>query len=78
MPLEDLVAAITAVRGLGPWTAGYLALRMGERDAFPASDLGLRRAASPAEPVTTAALLERAAGWRPFRASAAVRLWMSE
>ena len=35
LPLDDLVAAITAVPGLGPWTASYLALRMGERDAFP-------------------------------------------
>ena len=31
------------LRGLGPWTAHYLALRVGDPDAFPASDLGLRR-----------------------------------
>ena len=37
LPLDELIAAITAVPGLGPWTAGYLALRMGEADAFPAS-----------------------------------------
>ena len=79
LPLEALAAAITAVPGLGPWTASYLALRMGEADAFPASDLGLRRAASPgAVPLTTAALTERAEAWRPFRAAAAVRLWMTD
>ena len=64
--------------GLGPWTASYIALRMGERDAFPAADLGLRRAAgADGEPLTTAALAERAEPWRPHRAAAAVRLWMS-
>jgi AraC family transcriptional regulator of adaptative response / DNA-3-methyladenine glycosylase II len=79
LSLDELVAAITSVPGLGPWTAGYLALRMGERDAFPASDLGLRRAAAPGgEPLSTAALTERADAWRPFRAAAAVRLWMSD
>jgi AraC family transcriptional regulator of adaptative response / DNA-3-methyladenine glycosylase II len=79
LPLDDLVAAITAVPGLGPWTASYLALRMGERDAFPVADLGLRRAASrDGTPLSTAALAERAERWRPHRATAAVRLWMSE
>jgi AraC family transcriptional regulator of adaptative response / DNA-3-methyladenine glycosylase II len=79
LPLDDLIAAITAVPGLGPWTASYLALRMGERDAFPVADLGLRRAASrDGTPLSTAALAERAERWRPHRATAAVRLWMSE
>jgi AraC family transcriptional regulator of adaptative response / DNA-3-methyladenine glycosylase II len=76
LALEELMTAMTAVTGLGPWTAGYLALRMGERDAFPASDLGLRRAAGPGgAPLSTAALAARAERWRPFRAAAAVRLW---
>jgi len=76
---EELLAAITAVPGLGPWTASYLALRMGEHDAFPVADLGLRRAASPGdEPLTTAELAARAEAWRPHRAAAAVRLWTSE
>ena len=79
LPLDDLVAAITAVPGLGPWTASYLALRMGEGDAFPVADLGLRRASGRRRctPLTTAALAERAERWRPHRAAAAVRLWMS-
>ena len=79
MPLDELVTAITEVPGLGPWTASYLALRMGERDAFPVADLGLRRAAHPAgEPLSVAVLAARAERWRPHRAAAAVRLWMSE
>jgi AraC family transcriptional regulator of adaptative response / DNA-3-methyladenine glycosylase II len=74
--LDDLVAAITSVPGLGPWTASYLALRMGESDAFPVSDLGLRRAANRGgDPLATPALAERAEAWRPHRAAAAVRLW---
>ena len=42
--LDRLVASIQAIDGLGPWTAHYIALRLGERDAWPATDLGLRRA----------------------------------
>ncbi|MGQ0830670.1 MAG: AlkA N-terminal domain-containing protein [Microthrixaceae bacterium] len=76
LPQDDLVAAICAVPGLGPWTAGVIALRMGERDTFPAADLGLRRAANPGgEPLSTAALEARAEAWRPHRAAAALRLW---
>jgi 3-methyladenine DNA glycosylase/8-oxoguanine DNA glycosylase len=78
LPLPDLLAAIGAVRGLGPWTAGVIALRLGEPDAFPAADLGLRRAARPGSPLTTAELEERAEAWRPHRAAAALRLWLSE
>jgi AraC family transcriptional regulator of adaptative response / DNA-3-methyladenine glycosylase II len=76
LPTDELLRSITAIPGLGPWTASYLALRMGEPDAFPVSDLGLRRAASPnREPLAPAALADRAEAWRPFRAAAAVRLW---
>lgn len=74
--LDELVEAVCALRGLGPWTASYLALRMGQQDAFPAADLGLRRAASPASPLSTAALAARAEAWRPWRGQAAVRLWL--
>lgn len=79
LDLDDLLAAICAVPGLGPWTAGYLAMRMGEPDAFPAADLGLRRAASPdGDPLPTRTLSERAEAWRPHRALAAVHLWLSD
>jgi len=76
LPLDDLIAAICAVPGLGPWTASYVALRLGESDAFPAADLGLRRAANPAgDPLTTAELTTRAEAWRPHRGAAALHLW---
>jgi AraC family transcriptional regulator, regulatory protein of adaptative response / DNA-3-methyladenine glycosylase II len=74
--LDRLVATITAVDGLGPWTAQYLALRIGERDACPITDLGLRRALdghaqAPARPD------ELADRWRPWRALAVTHLWLA-
>lgn len=81
VPLEELVGAIAGVHGVGPWTAQYVALRMGQPDALPASDLGLRRAlAEPgAGPVLPSAadVTVRAGAWRPWRALAAVHLWTS-
>lgn len=71
--LDELVSSITALPGLGPWSAHYLAMRLGEGDAFPASDLGLRQAAG----LSARELEERAEGWRPWRALAAVHLWAS-
>ena len=64
--LDELVGSLTAIEGLGPWTANTLALRLGEPDAFPASDLGLQRA------LDAPTLAER---WRPWRALAAMHLW---
>ncbi len=77
--LDEQVATIAGVPGLGPWTAQYLALRLGEADAFPASDLGLRRSL---EALTGAALTPRMVGemaerWHPWRAFAAIHLWLT-
>ena len=74
--LDELVGSISAVRGLGPWTANYLALRIGERDAFPAADLGLQRALARPERPSTAELAALAERWRPWRAVAATHLWL--
>ncbi len=64
-----------AIPGIGDWTAEYVALRgLGDPDAFPASDLGLIRAASVKTPRELAG---RAAQWRPWRAYAALHLWLS-
>jgi AraC family transcriptional regulator of adaptative response / DNA-3-methyladenine glycosylase II len=76
-PLDKLAAAIMAIRGLGPWTAHYVALRMGEPDAFPASDLGLRRALSPGPLMATGEIQRVAESWRPWRALAATHLWLA-
>ena len=66
----DLVARLVALPGIGPWTAEYVAMRaVGEPDAFPADDLGLKQAAPHVE------LRTRAEAWRPWRAYAAPHLW---
>jgi AraC family transcriptional regulator of adaptative response / DNA-3-methyladenine glycosylase II len=78
--LETTIEGLTALPGIGPWTAHYIAMRaMGEPDAFPSSDLILRRAAAGLKDVTLTEteLLEQAEPWRPWRAYAALYLWTS-
>jgi AraC family transcriptional regulator of adaptative response / DNA-3-methyladenine glycosylase II len=76
--LEDAVTQLRSIRGVGEWTAQYIALRqLREPDAFPAADIGLMRALANADgqrpgPVE---LLARAEKWRPWRAYAAQHLW---
>jgi AraC family transcriptional regulator of adaptative response / DNA-3-methyladenine glycosylase II len=75
--LDDTIAALCELPGIGPWTAQYIAMRaLREPDAFPASDLGLLRAmeTKTGRP-TPAALGARAEAWRPWRAYAALHLW---
>ncbi len=67
-------------RGVGEWTAQYIALRqLREPDAFPAADAGLMRAIARREGhgCTSSQLLDRADTWRPWRAYAAQHLWAS-
>ncbi len=73
-PLDDFVADLKNLNGFGPWTAHYMAMRLGYTDAFPASDLGIRKALAMAPEKE---ILARAETWRPYRASAAMHLWMS-
>ena len=75
--LEDAVDRLCRIAGIGPWTAHYVAMRAyGEPDAFPVSDLGLRKAASQdGTPVTPGRLQAMAERWRPWRAYAAMYLW---
>lgn len=74
---EDVVGQLTSIRGIGPWTAEYVALRaLGEPDAFPSADLVLRRAASDSDRTLSASALERRSeAWRPWRAYAVIHLW---
>jgi AraC family transcriptional regulator, regulatory protein of adaptative response / DNA-3-methyladenine glycosylase II len=76
--LDRLVTSITALDGLGPWTAHYLALRLGEPDACPTTDLGLRRSLPRHAPHAAAALDDLAERWRPWRALAATHLWIAD
>jgi 3-methyladenine DNA glycosylase/8-oxoguanine DNA glycosylase len=72
-PWSELELALQALPGFGPWTRGYLGIRLGrDPDAFPATDIGLIRAAQVDTP---AALLALAQAWRPYRAYAATYLW---
>jgi AraC family transcriptional regulator of adaptative response / DNA-3-methyladenine glycosylase II len=75
--LEDFIERLLELPGIGPWTAHYLALRLGEPDAFPSGDLGLRRAmTAEGEPlISEKRLLQRSLAWRPWRSYAAVYLW---
>lgn len=79
---EAVVDRLTAIKGFGVWSAEvFLVFQLGRPDAFPAGDLGLRRAVRdawglaemPAEPE----LRERAEPWRPWRSVASWYLWQS-
>ncbi|HEY1274854.1 MAG TPA: AlkA N-terminal domain-containing protein [Thermoleophilaceae bacterium] len=72
-------AALRAVKGVGPWTASYVAMRaLGDPDAFLAADVGVRRAlerlGATGDPAAAARLAER---WRPWRSYSVVYLWRS-
>jgi AraC family transcriptional regulator, regulatory protein of adaptative response / DNA-3-methyladenine glycosylase II len=75
--LEEFVERFCRLPGAGPWTAHYVAMRaLGEPDAFPAGDLGLRRAlADDTRPLSSTALTQLAEKWRPWRSYAAMYLW---
>lgn len=77
--LDDAVAHLKSVRGIGDWTAHYIALRaLRFPDAFPAGDLGLQKAtAEDGDRLTERQLFARAASWSPWRGYAALLLWMA-
>jgi AraC family transcriptional regulator, regulatory protein of adaptative response / DNA-3-methyladenine glycosylase II len=73
------LARLLAIRGIGPWTAAYVAMRgFHDPDAFPHRDAGLRRALKalghPDDPRSVTTMQQR---WRPWRAYAALQLWTS-
>ena len=79
--LDEAIAALKALPGIGEWTAQYIATReLREPDAFPAADIGLMRALADetGRRPTPAELSARAEAWRPWRAYAALHLWSSE
>ena len=76
--LEQAIAKLRLLPGIGEWTAQYIAMReLREPDAFPAADIGLLRAMTVADGKrpSPAELLLRAERWRPWRAYAALHLW---
>lgn len=77
---DDVRRALTAIKGIGPWTAEiYLLMALRRPDAWPVGDLALAAAAQqvkglPQRP-TPADLTALAEAWRPWRAVAARLLW---
>jgi AraC family transcriptional regulator of adaptative response / DNA-3-methyladenine glycosylase II len=74
---EETVRRLLELPGIGPWTAGYVAMRaLGDPDVLLPTDLGVRRGASalglPDDPKTLNAYADR---WRPWRSYAVIRLW---
>lgn len=72
-------ATLQSVRGIGPWTAGYVAMRaLGDPDVFLPTDIGVRNAlvglGAPGDPRSAGAAAER---WRPWRSYALHHLWAS-
>ena len=80
LPAEEAIGALTAIRGVGPWTAEvYLLFSGGHADIFPAGDVALQTAAARAfglvEPPQQRQLRQMAETWRPLRSAAARLLW---
>jgi DNA-3-methyladenine glycosylase II len=82
LPDEEVIAQLTAVKGIGPWSADmFLIFRLGRPDVLPVGDLGIRRAFMihyrlPERP-TTAEMERIAEPWRPHRTLASIYLWRS-
>jgi len=71
--VDATVAALTALPGIGTWTANYIAMRaLRWPDAFLASDLVVLRAMGETQP---ARALRRSEAWRPWRSYAVIHLW---
>jgi AraC family transcriptional regulator of adaptative response / DNA-3-methyladenine glycosylase II len=79
--LDSAIAKLRSLRGIGEWTAQYIAMRvLREPDAFPAADIGLMRALTPVggSRLSAGEVLARAEAWRPWRAYAAQHLWTAD
>ncbi|NKB31484.1 MAG: helix-turn-helix domain-containing protein [Pseudomonadales bacterium] len=72
----EFVEQICTIKGIGEWTAFYIAMRaLNDPNAFPYSDLILRRAIDKDEELTPKQLLLRSEPWQPWRAYAVILLW---
>ncbi len=79
VPRDEAMASLLALRGIGPWTVSYVAMRaLGDRDAFLPTDLGIKHAlARLGEATDPKHVSARAERWRPWRAYANFHLWAS-
>ncbi len=73
----EVEARLLSVKGIGPWTASYVAMRaLGDPDVFLPTDLGvLRGLAAVGGPDTSSEAAERSIAWRPWRSYALHHLW---
>jgi DNA-3-methyladenine glycosylase II len=81
-PDEEVTATLTALPGIGPWTAAiFILYELRRPDAMPAQEIGIRKAVGLldglAEPPKAEAVIERSEAWRPYRTYAAGHLWRS-
>jgi AraC family transcriptional regulator of adaptative response / DNA-3-methyladenine glycosylase II len=77
--IETLEKTLTQLKGIGPWTVNYIAMRgLSDPDAFPSADLGIIKALTVnGERPNNKVILATAQQWRPWRAYAAIYLWQS-
>lgn len=72
---EAEIENLMTIPGVGAWTAQYIAMRaMGWPDAFPHTDLGIKKALAP---LSEGEILRTAEAWRPWRGYATINLWNS-
>jgi AraC family transcriptional regulator of adaptative response / DNA-3-methyladenine glycosylase II len=77
MSTEEFTERLTALPGVGPWTAGYLAMRvLGNPDVLLTTDLVMLASAGRLGlPATARALAEHGSRWAPWRSYAGLQLW---
>ncbi|WP_374673006.1 Ada metal-binding domain-containing protein [Ideonella sp.] len=74
-PMAATLDTLRTLPGIGDWTAELVALRvLAWPDAFPASDVGVRRALGAPDAASAAA---QARAWQPWRSYAVMQLWQS-
>jgi DNA-3-methyladenine glycosylase II len=80
LPDEQVIEALTGIRGIGQWTVNvFLIFNLGRLDVMPTSDLGIRRGVQLVDALehvaTTRQVHEKAELWRPYRSIASIYLW---
>jgi AraC family transcriptional regulator of adaptative response / DNA-3-methyladenine glycosylase II len=75
----ELSQALQAFSGVGPWTAGYVLMRvLGATDVLLTGDVALRAGAAALDlPSDVDGLLTRSRAWQPWRSYAGMHLWRS-
>jgi DNA-3-methyladenine glycosylase II len=80
LPDEEIIAALTQVKGIGTWSAQmFLMFRLGRPDILPATDLGVQKGVQRAYKLrklpTPAQVLRRGEKWAPYRTVASWYMW---